>query len=474
MSRAVGKRAAALAALVVLTGCQVGHDFQRPQRSDIQWLPVQGEQASGRINTTPINTRWWEVFQDARLSSLIDRATTANLDVRKAAARLAQSRAAREAVAGERTPSVSGTAGYQRKRNSAEGLNDPSGNAGRSAFSQWDGGIGASWELDLWGRVGREVEAADASVEVAENDQRAALLSLRAEVAHDYLQLRGLQHTVAVTRQNLDLARNSLELSRVRLGNGVATDLDVAEAAAEVASLESRLPVLEQRQAQLINALGLLLAQTPRALQTELEKPAPMAAVPATVPIGLPSELAERRPDIRRAEARLHAATANIGVAEGDFYPRIVLSGNVGFQALQLSDFGSWGSRQFGIGPQLSVPIFEGGRLRGMLHLREAQEQEAALDYQQTVLRAWQEIDDGMSLYNASQLQQRKLEEAVQHNRVALQAAKRQYVEGVVDFVNVLTVQRALLATEEQWVQSSTTQAQALVGLYRSLGGGWP
>jgi NodT family efflux transporter outer membrane factor (OMF) lipoprotein len=473
MNRGLGKGLLAVAALAAVSGCQVGHDFQRPQASVIEWLEVHGEQAPSRINTTPINSRWWEVFQDTRLSSLIDRAVAANLDLRIAAARLEQSRAARAVVAGEETPSVAGNLGYQRKRNSAEGLNDPSGNAGRAAFNQWDGGIGASWELDLWGRVGREVEAADANVQVAENDQRAALLSLQAEVAHDYLQLRGLQHTLAVTRQNLDLARNSLDLTKVRLGDGVATHLDVAEAAAEVASLESRLPILEQRQAQLINALGLLLAQTPRALRAELEQPQALTAVPATVPVGLPSELAERRPDIRRAEARLHAATANVGVAEGDFYPRIMLSGNVGLQALQLSDFGSWGSRQFGIGPQLSLPIFEGGRLRGMLHLREAQEQEAALAYQQTVLRAWQEIDDSMSLYNASQLQQRKLEEAVQHNRVALEAVKRQYVEGVVDFVNVLTVQRTLLATEEQWVQSSTTRAQALVGLYRSLGGGW-
>ncbi|RRV05235.1 efflux transporter outer membrane subunit [Pseudomonas sp. v388] len=473
MTRAFGRSAVAVAMLAALAGCQVGRDFQRPSGSDIQWLPIQGEQAPSRINTTPTSPRWWEVFQDEQLSSLIDRAATANLDVRMAAARLDQSRAARAVIAGEETPQLAGNLGYQRKRNSAEGLNDPSGNAGRAPFSQWDGGIGASWELDLWGRVGREVEAADANVQVAENDRRAAVLSLQAEVANDYLQLRGQQHTLSVTRQNLELARNSLKLSRVRLADGVATHLDVAEAAVEVAALESRLPVLEQRQAQLINALGLLLAQTPRTLQAELQAPVAMAAVPAQVPVGLPSQLAERRPDIRRAAARLHAATASIGVAEGDFYPRIMLSGNVGFQALQLSDFGSWGSRQFGIGPQLSVPIFEGGRLRGMLHLRQAQEQEAALAYQQTVLRAWQEIDDGMSLYNATQLQQRKLEEAVQHNRVALEAAKRQYVEGVVDFVTVLTVQRTLLATEEQWVQSSTTQAQALVGLYCALGGGW-
>ncbi|MEE4625695.1 efflux transporter outer membrane subunit [Pseudomonas alliivorans] len=471
MSRVVA--ASSLVLLASLSGCQVGRDFQRPQTSDVQWLPIQGEQAVSQINTTPYKARWWEIFRDAQLSSLIDRAAASNLDLKMAEARLAQSRAARQVVAGEKAPSVEGRLGYQRKRNSAEGLNDPSGNEGRAAFGQWDGGINASWEVDLWGRVKREVEAADASVEVADNDRRAALLSLQAEVARDYLQLRGTQSVLAVTRQNLQLSRSSLELSKVRQGSGVATNLDLAEAAAQVSAVESRLPVLGQRQARLINALSLLLAQSPRALQSELEKPVEMVAVPTTVPVGLPSELAQRRPDIRRAEARLHAATASIGVAQGDFYPRIVLSGNVGFQALQLSDLGSWGSRQFGIGPQLSLPIFEGGRLRGMLHLRQAQEQETALAYQQTVLRAWQEIDDSMSLYNASQLQQRKLDEAVRQNRIALDTAKRQYAEGVVDFLNVLTVQRTLLDIEEQWVQSSTTQAQALVGLYSALGGGW-
>ena len=465
--------ASSLVLLASLSGCQVGQDFLRPQTSDVQWLPIQGEQAASQVNTTPYSARWWEIFRDPQLSSLVDRAAASNLDLKMAEARLAQSRAARQVIAGEQVPRVDGKLGYQRKRNSAEGLNDPSGNEGRAAFSQWDGGINASWEVDLWGRVKREVEAADANVDVADNDRRAALLSLQAEVARDYLQLRGTQSVLAVTRQNLQLSRNSLELSKVRQGSGVATNLDVAEAAAQVSAVESRLPVLEQRQARLINALSLLLAQSPRALQSELEKPVEMVAVPATVPVGLPSELAQRRPDIRRAEARLHAATASIGVAQGDFYPRIVLSGNVGFQALQLSDLGSWGSRQFGIGPQLSLPIFEGGRLRGMLRLREAQEQETALAYQQTVLRAWQEIDDSMSLYNASQLQQRKLDEAVRQNRIALDTAKRQYTEGVVDFLNVLTVQRTLLDIEEQWVQSSTTQAQALVGLYSALGGGW-
>jgi len=459
---------------LALSACQVGHDFKAPaSTAQVEWLPTLGDQAPSRPQATPINERWWEVFNDPMMSSLIDRATAANLDLKIASTRLEQSRSARQVVAGDQSPSVDAGMSYKRARNSAEGLNDPSGLEGKSAFNLWTGGFDAFWEVDLWGRVKREVEAADATVEVAENDRRGALLSLQTEAARDYLQLRGVQDTLAVTRENLDVSRNSLQLSKVRQASGVATHLDVAEAWAQVATVEARLPLLEQRQAQLINALSVLLAQTPRTLFAELAKPIERAPLPAAIPVGLPSELAQRRPDIRQAQARMHVAAASVGVAEGDFYPRIVLSGNVGLQSMQLSDFGSWGARQFGIGPQLSLPIFEGGRLRGMLHLREAQEQEAALNYQRTVLRAWQEIDDSMTLYNASQLQQHKLGEAVEQNRIALQTARQQYKEGVVDFINVLSVQRALLASQEQRVDSATAQTLALVGLYRSLGGGW-
>ncbi|ERO61299.1 hypothetical protein P308_00735 [Pseudomonas piscis] len=319
----------------------------------------------------------------------------------------------------------------------------------------------------------RETEAADASLEVAENDRRAVLLSVLAETAQDYIQLRSVQSTRAVTEQNLEVARHSLKLSQLRLADGVATDLDVAEAAAQVATIEARLPELQQRQAQLINALSLLLGEPPQALQKELASDAPVPQPPVRLAIGLPSQLAERRPDIRQAEARLHAATASIGVAKGDFYPRITLSGNFGSQAMQLADFGSWNSRQYSFGPQFSLPLFDGGRLRGVLKLREAQQQEAAVAYQQTVLRAWHEIDDQLTRYNASQLRRDSLAEAVRQNQIALRTAQQQYIEGVVDFVNVLTVQGALLATQEQLVESSAGVSLAMVGLYKALGGGW-
>ena len=454
--------------------CTLGPDFKRPAAtSEVQWLPVQGPQAPSQAVTASLGERWWDSFNDPQLSALIQQAVAQNLDLKIAGARLLQSRAALQVVNADRYPAVGATGDYSRARNSAVGLNDPSFKDGHSAFNLWEADLTTSWEPDFWGGIRREVEAADASVQVSANARRGVLLSLLSQTAADYIKLRATQSTLAVTRENLEVSRHSLKLSQMRFDDGVATHLDIAQASAQVASIEARLPSLEEQQARLINALGLLLAQPPRALQIALEKPAAIPVGTERLGMGLPSELAERRPDILQAEAALHEATATIGVAKADFYPRIRLSGSVGFQALQLSNFGSWDSHSFAFGPQFSLPIFEGGRLRGMLKLREVQQQQAALEYQQTVLKAWHEIDDVMVAYNAEQLRRDRLAEAVSQSRIALDTAQHQYVSGAVDFLNVLTVQASLLSNQEQLVDSSANVSLARVSLYKALGGGW-
>jgi len=458
----------------LLSACTLGPDFVAPTApAPAAWPALQQHAAPSQPTAMPLQARWWESFDDPQLSALIDAAIARNLDLKVATARLLQSRAVRQSIAAEQSPAVDLDSSYSRARNSAEGLNDPSGHNGSSAFSLWQGDFVAGWELDLWGRVRRQVEAADAGVAVVEQDRQAVLLALLAETARDYIQLRAVQATLGVIRENLEVSRHSLRLSQMRVDDGVATRLDVAQAAAQVAAIEARLPGLEQQQAQLINALGLLLAEPPRSLQQRLLQPGEVPRSALRFAMGIPSELAQRRPDIRRAEARLHAATASIGVAESAFYPSIRLSGSAGLQALQLADLGSWDARRFAVGPQVSLPIFEGGRLRGVLALRKAQQQEAALAYQQVVLGAWHEVDDMLGAYNASQLRRDRLLEAVRQSRIALDTARQQYVEGAVDFLNVLTVQGTLLANEEQWVDSSAAVSQALVGLYKALGGGW-
>ncbi|MCU1753905.1 efflux transporter outer membrane subunit [Pseudomonas helleri] len=460
--------------LLSLGGCVMGPDFKTPETPlAAHWANTPSQSGHSGTVESPVDMRWWDSFGDAQLSALVREAQTHNFDLQMAASRLEQSRAMRRQVAADTLPAVDGSAGYSRSRNSQRGLNDPSGKEGKQAFNLWNGGLGISWEADLWGRVKRSVEVADASVHMAEEDRHAVQLLVIVQTAQDYIELRSTQQGLAVVEQNLHIAQRSLELTRLQLKEGVATDLEVSEAAAQVAEIQARLAPLQQHSAQLSNALSLLLAREPRALQAQLSTPANVPSYAATVPIGLPSELAERRPDIRRAQAQLHAATAAIGVAEADFYPRITLSGNMGFQALQLSDLGSWGSRSFAFGPGLSVPLFEGGRLKGALQLQEGRQQEAGIGFQKTVLRAWHEVDDALVAYQANQRRRDSLLQAVAHNQRALDSVHQQYTQGTVDFLNVLTVQNALLANQAALVDSTAQVSLSLVDLYGALGGGW-
>jgi len=256
----------------------------------------------------------------------------------------------------------------------------------------------------------------------------------------------------------------------------VATRFDTSVSQAQLATFESAVPDLERRQDALMNALALLLARPPHALDAQLSADADATAVPALparVPVGLPSQLAHRRPDILRAEARLHAATAAIGVAKAEFYPSISLTGSAGFQALKFSEAGDWGARQFALGPVLHLPIFEGGRLKGNLALTEARQQEAAIGYQQTVLKAWYEVDDALVAYRSVQRRAEKLDIAVTENRRALANAERRYTQGAADYLSVLVTQQRLLESENAASRSRTDMAVAMVSLYKALGGGW-
>ncbi|MFI8334509.1 efflux transporter outer membrane subunit [Pseudomonas taetrolens] len=457
-----------------LSGCILGPDFQTPATPLAEhWAPTASAEGHSQGVESRVDPRWWDSFGDQQLSALVREAQARNFDVQLAASRLEQSQALRRQVAADTLPAVGASADYSRSRNTQRGLNDPSGRSGKQAFNLWNGGLGISWEADLWGRVKRSVEAADASVRMAEEDRHGVQLLVIVQTAQHYIRLRGTQQALRVVQQNLQIARRSLELTQLQVKEGVATDLEVSEAAAQVSEIEARMAPLQQQSAQLINALSLLLAREPRALQQQLQAAAAVPAFGADVPVGLPSELAQRRPDIRRAEARLHAATASIGVARADFYPRITLSGNFGFQAMQLSDLGSWGSRNFAFGPGLSVPLFEGGRLQGALQLQEGRQQEAGITYQKTVLRAWHEVDDALVAYQAGQRRRDSLQQAVEHSQHALGSAQQQYAQGTVDFLNVLTVQNALLANEAALVESTANVSLSLVDLYGALGGGW-
>ena len=247
----------------------------------------------------------------------------------------------------------------------------------------------------------------------------------------------------------------------------------MARARAQETTIAATVPPLRAQEASIINAIGLLLGEPPRALEAELKPRAAQPSVPALVPIGLPSTLVRRRPDLRQAEGRLHSATAQTGVAEAEFYPDITLAGSFELQSLRLKDAFSLYSRAFEVGPSISLPIFQGGRLRGTLRLRESQQCEAAITFRRTLLQAWQEVDNALTAFAEAQARERQVGDAVLQNAIALRAARQRYTEGVVDFLNVNTAQAQLLQSQNDLADSRTQIATGLVTLYRALGGGW-
>ena len=436
----------------------------------------------------PFNPMWWTLFDDPLLTKLEERLATANLDLRLAAFRLAQARAqlgATEAAAGPRSNANASATRIQQSKegvlatstgSSSNGLGGTSSSRNTRIFEPYNlfqYGFDLSWEVDLWGRVARLIESGAAAVEVSEEARRDILVTAAAELARDYVQLRGIQRKTAITRENLVIARQSLTLTQARSAGGVTTDLDVANAAAQVESVAAQLPALEARQAELMNAIAFLLGEQPRALEVQLAAPRAVPAVPPRIKVGLPSELALRRPDIRRAEAMLHMATADIGVATADFYPRVVLSGSGAIQGLQLSNLADYRALAYSFGPSISLPIFEGGRLKRVLELREAQQQEAALNYQRTVLAALHDVDNALTVYDAEQRRHAGLRAASVQTRRALGIARLRYEQGVTDFLQVLLAQRASLAIDQDLADSTTAITTNLVQIYKSLGGGW-
>ena len=325
----------------------------------------------------------------------------------------------------------------------------------------------------MWGKIRRSVEAAGATAQASEEARRGVLLTNLAEVARDYITLRGVQTQLRIARDNARIAQDSLKLTLQRAEGGMTTTLDVATAQAQLSTTLAQIPSLEQQEAQLINALSLLLGMPPNGLRAQLQTPRAVPPVPPRVPIGLPSELARRRPDVREAEARLHAATASIGVARAAFFPSVTLSGSVGLQAIQLAPLFGLNARQYAFGPGVTVPIFENGRLKATLHLTEAQQKEAALSYQQTVLQALHEVDNALTAYRSEQARRQQLIDAVTQNRRALELATARYAQGVSDFLTVLDAQRTLLVNELQLSDSTTLVSNNLVALYKALGGGW-
>ena len=459
-----------------LIGCTVGPDYQSPEvREESRRSAPDGGSVPSRTIEGAVDIAWWKSFRDSQLSSLVEKLVGQNLDLKTAAERVIQSVAQRQVAVSQGLPHIDGQSSTTYNRQSPNGtlsLLTPAPGA-PSEYGLFRDGLTSSWQLDLFGRVRRAVEAADAGTLAAVENRHGVALAAVAELAQSYMQLRGTQNRLGIAKRNLRLAEENVELVNTRFGNGVATTLDLAQARGQQATIAATLPPLRIQEAELINAIGLLLGYAPRALETELLRTQIMPRVPRKVPVGLPGTLIRRRPDIREAEAQLHEATAQTGVALANFYPDVTLNGAVGVESLHLSNLFIPASTAFAVGPSISIPIFEGGRLRGVLTLRESQQREAIIFFQKTVLQAWKEVDDALTAYREAQHQRADVARSVTENQAALQAARQRYSEGAIDFLNVITTQARLLQSENDLADSETRIVTDLVNLYRALGGGW-
>ncbi|MFH2121982.1 MAG: efflux transporter outer membrane subunit [Pseudomonadota bacterium] len=455
--------------LLSLTSCMIGPDFQRPEvKVPSHWLedkPMLPESAPATIQDL---AQWWSFFNDSKLTSLIERAIQANLDLRMAESRIRQARATVGVAGANLGPGVDSTASYKHSRSPLS--NDSSDSITSNLYKL---GFDAAWEIDLFGGMRRGIEATTADFEAAIESRRDLLVSLSAEVAGNYLNLRSLQLRLSIAHKNLKAQEQTVKLTHQLFDTGFVGKLDVVQAEALAATTASHIPLFEASIRQTIYTLSLLLGHEPSTLLTELSPNAPLPVTPPPVPPGLPSELLLRRPDIRMAEAKIHAATARIGIAKADLFPKFTITGSLGLQNITFNSTFNQKSSAWSLGPSLNWPLFDMGRSRANLELQKAVQEEALLAYEQTVLNALGEVEQALIASTREQEHHQSIARAVTANGTAVDLATTLYAAGQNNFLAVLDAQRSLYAAEDTLAQSSYTLSINMVALFKALGGGW-
>jgi len=446
----------------LLGACAVGPDYRAPESAATPFVAAQ----TAGVSEEPFEAAWWEQFRDPVLDSLIERALTDDLDLRIALARVEEARAVLGGARRDRWPGVTAEIARSESKGQQPGLT-----AYRVEVESYDAGFSTLWELDLFGRVRRGVEAAGAEAGAALADLHDAQVLVAAEVARNYVELRGAQKRLRVARQNLDYQRETLELTRVRLELGRGSELDVASAAARFAATEATIPPLVAAETIAGNRLAVLLGERPGALAAELafKEVAPHLT---TLAVDSPAALLKRRPDIRAAERALAAATARIGVAKADLFPRLTLSGLIGFVAGDADELGESTSRAWSLSPVLSWAGFERGTYARVL-VAEARAEAALAAYELTVLRALEETENAFAIYGTERQRLQSVLEQATASRRAAELARIQYREGALDFLRLLDAERTLLEAEDQVAAAEANLNASVVLIYKALGGGW-
>ncbi len=454
----------------LLAGCTVGPDYHPPQTAaPPRWV---SPQAGGETNLPAAEAAWWKSFHDAELDSLIVRAAQSNLNIRAAVARVREARAAARVVSAALAPTLDAAGSYNRDRYSGNGF-PPFPPGVPLDANVYQAGFDAAWELDVFGGTRRAAEAARADVAAAEFGRRNVLITVFAEVARGYVQARAFQRRMAVAGDNIRAQEQILALTRDRFAKGLTGELDVQEADALLAATRAQTPVYESGFADAVYRMGLLLGQPPGALLDELAGAAPIPAAPPVVPAGLPSDLLLRRPDVQQAERQLAAATARVGAAASDLYPKFSLTGDVGLQSVAAGDWFTAGSRFWTAGPAAQWRIFDAGRIRAGVRAQNARADQALAAYEQSMLAAFTDVETALTAYAKEQTRRQSLARAEQANEKAVALAGDLYRHGLADFLRVLEAQRSLCQSQDALVESERAVSTDLIALYKALGGGW-
>lgn len=455
-----------------IIGCTtVGPDYVPPKPNTPEAF---SSELTGGLSADPMDraalSHWWTTLNDPELTSLIERALAGSLDLRQAASRILEARAQRGLSETNRFPTIDATGSASRRR-FRFGTSKENVIAATDTF--YDGGFDATWELDLFGRLQRQVEASEARLEASEEDYRDVLVTLLAEVALNYVEVRAFQTRVAVAEANRDAQAQTLELVQANFEGGEISQLDVEQARSNLESTRSQIPVLETSLAQAKHRLAVLLGQPPGSFVEELRKPKPVPLPPPSVAIGVPANVMRRRPDVRRAERELAAQTAQIGVATADLYPKFTLIGSVGLESFGASDFFLPTSRVFRIGPSVQWNIFDAGRIRLNIKVQNARQEQALIAYEGAVLNALREVEDMLVAYVKEMIRRQSLVEAEQATRRIVEISQDQYRGGESTFLTVLDAQRSLLTIQDQLAESDAQVTTNVISLYKALGGGW-
>ncbi len=448
--------------LAALSGCALGPDHARPTVA----TPAAWKEAPTATSVKSAPSEWWTLFADPVLNALEAQAAAGNQDLQRAVARVTEARALTRASRAELYPTLSAGSGYSWTHLSKNRDNSPRA-LEASDFSQ---SLDLGYELDVWGRVRRGVEAARADAAAVAADLQVVRLTLAADVARQYHSLRALDHERAIIEGTIALRQDALQLQQTRHQAGLINEVEVARARTELASVEAELEDVLRSRSVTEHALAILCGQPPASFAVAAN---PQQTAPPTIPAGLPSELLRRRPDILEAEHRLAADSARIGVAKAAFYPTIKLTGSAGRASADLGSLFDWPSRVAQFGPSISVPIFEGGRNRANLDGAEARHEQSAAAYRSTVLNAFREVEDALSSLRTLVRQREAIERALAAARQTASLAGERYARGLSSYLEVVDAQRAVLQTEREGSQLQGLHVSTTILLVKSLGGGW-